>query len=45
MIETALYAMLNVLEFLIVTMSMVVVVWILALASFLIERRTKGWRK
>ncbi len=45
MIETILYVVLNVLEFMIVGGVMVVSVWILALASLLIEKRTKGWRK
>ncbi len=45
MIETILYVVLDILEFLIISMSMVVAVWILALASLLIEKRTKGWRK
>jgi len=45
MIETILYVVLDILEFLIISMSMVVLVWILALMSLLIEKRTKGWRK
>lgn len=45
MVESILYVVLDVLEFMIVGGVMVVSVWILALASLLIERRTKNWRR
>lgn len=45
MIESLLYAMLDILRFVIIGMSLVVLVWAIALVTIVAENRLKKWGK